>query len=175
VAHGIARALQKMNAELRPALKKAGHIRRDPARRNARRPDSRARASGSSSRSAKRRLGSFSKPPPVPGRRLFVFLLDIQHNHFDCSIPMKVGIVGASGYAGETLVKLLLGHPKASSRASLKDARREEALPGDPAVRGIDRGITFVASDPRRWPPGHPALLPGAPARRGFRVREGAR
>jgi small subunit ribosomal protein S9 len=30
VAHGIARALQKMNAELRPALKKAGHLRRDP-------------------------------------------------------------------------------------------------------------------------------------------------
>ena len=30
VAHGIARALQKMNVELRPALKKAGHIRRDP-------------------------------------------------------------------------------------------------------------------------------------------------
>jgi small subunit ribosomal protein S9 len=30
VAHGIARALQKMNLELRPALKKAGHMRRDP-------------------------------------------------------------------------------------------------------------------------------------------------
>jgi small subunit ribosomal protein S9 len=30
VAHGIARALQKYNPELRPALKKAGHIRRDP-------------------------------------------------------------------------------------------------------------------------------------------------
>jgi small subunit ribosomal protein S9 len=30
VAHGIARALQKLNAELRPALKKAGHIKRDP-------------------------------------------------------------------------------------------------------------------------------------------------
>jgi small subunit ribosomal protein S9 len=30
VAHGIARALQKMNAELRPQLKKAGHLRRDP-------------------------------------------------------------------------------------------------------------------------------------------------
>ncbi|MDF9826707.1 small subunit ribosomal protein S9 [Ereboglobus sp. PH5-5] len=30
VAHGIARALQKLNPELRPALKKAGHIRRDP-------------------------------------------------------------------------------------------------------------------------------------------------
>ncbi len=30
VAHGIARALQKMNPELRAALKKAGHIKRDP-------------------------------------------------------------------------------------------------------------------------------------------------
>jgi small subunit ribosomal protein S9 len=30
VAHGIARALQKMNIELRGPLKKAGHIRRDP-------------------------------------------------------------------------------------------------------------------------------------------------
>src|SRR3954470_16186342 len=30
VAHGIARALQKTSAELRPALKKAGHMKRDP-------------------------------------------------------------------------------------------------------------------------------------------------
>jgi small subunit ribosomal protein S9 len=30
VAHGIARALQKMNPELRAPLKKAGHITRDP-------------------------------------------------------------------------------------------------------------------------------------------------
>jgi small subunit ribosomal protein S9 len=30
VAHGIARALQKMNAELRAPLKKAGHLTRDP-------------------------------------------------------------------------------------------------------------------------------------------------
>jgi len=30
VAHGIARALQKFNPELRPALKKAGHLKRDP-------------------------------------------------------------------------------------------------------------------------------------------------
>jgi small subunit ribosomal protein S9 len=30
VAHGIARALQKMNLELRPKLKKAGHMKRDP-------------------------------------------------------------------------------------------------------------------------------------------------
>ena len=30
VAHGIVRALQKLNPELRSALKKAGHIKRDP-------------------------------------------------------------------------------------------------------------------------------------------------
>ncbi len=30
VAHGIARALQKMSMELRPKLKKAGHMKRDP-------------------------------------------------------------------------------------------------------------------------------------------------
>jgi small subunit ribosomal protein S9 len=30
VAHGIARALQKMNPELRTTLKKAGHLKRDP-------------------------------------------------------------------------------------------------------------------------------------------------
>jgi small subunit ribosomal protein S9 len=30
VAHGIARALQKMNPELRITLKKAGHLKRDP-------------------------------------------------------------------------------------------------------------------------------------------------
>lgn len=30
IAMGIARALQQMDIELRPALKKAGHLRRDP-------------------------------------------------------------------------------------------------------------------------------------------------
>ncbi|MCF3651183.1 30S ribosomal protein S9 [Synoicihabitans lomoniglobus] len=30
VAHGIARALEKMDAELRSPLKKAGHLKRDP-------------------------------------------------------------------------------------------------------------------------------------------------
>ena len=46
VAHGIARALQKMNMELRPALKKAGHIKRDPrekARKKAGQPGARKR------------------------------------------------------------------------------------------------------------------------------------
>ena len=38
VAHGIARALQKMNPELRPALKKAGHIRRDPREKERKKP-----------------------------------------------------------------------------------------------------------------------------------------
>ena len=38
VAHGIARALQKMNAELRPALKKAGHIKRDPRAKERKKP-----------------------------------------------------------------------------------------------------------------------------------------
>ena len=38
VAHGIARALQKMNGELRPALKKAGHIKRDPRAQERKKP-----------------------------------------------------------------------------------------------------------------------------------------
>lgn len=38
VAHGIARALQKMNAELRPALKKAGHMKRDPRAKERKKP-----------------------------------------------------------------------------------------------------------------------------------------
>ncbi|HZZ20564.1 MAG TPA: 30S ribosomal protein S9 [Opitutaceae bacterium] len=38
VAHGIARALQKMNAELRPALKKAGHVKRDPRAKERKKP-----------------------------------------------------------------------------------------------------------------------------------------
>jgi small subunit ribosomal protein S9 len=38
VAHGIARALQKMNPELRAALKKAGHIKRDPREKERKKP-----------------------------------------------------------------------------------------------------------------------------------------
>ena len=65
------------------------------------------------------------------------------------SIPMKVGIVGASGYAGEVLVKLLLGHPRA--RLSAVTSRTHGGKPLAqviPGVRGIDRGILFSASDP---------------------------
>ena len=38
VAHGIARALQKMNAELRAPLKKAGHLKRDPRAKERKKP-----------------------------------------------------------------------------------------------------------------------------------------
>ncbi|KAF0095366.1 MAG: small subunit ribosomal protein S9 [Puniceicoccaceae bacterium 5H] len=33
IAHALARALERYNPELRPALKKAGHLKRDPRRR----------------------------------------------------------------------------------------------------------------------------------------------
>ena len=38
VAHGIARALQKMKPELRAALKKAGHMKRDPRAKERKKP-----------------------------------------------------------------------------------------------------------------------------------------
>lgn len=38
VAHGIARALQKLNPEHRAALKKAGHLTRDPREKERKKP-----------------------------------------------------------------------------------------------------------------------------------------
>lgn len=38
VAHGIARALQKLNPELRTALKQAGHLTRDPREKERKKP-----------------------------------------------------------------------------------------------------------------------------------------
>ncbi len=38
VAHGIARALQKLNPELRTTLKKAGHLTRDPREKERKKP-----------------------------------------------------------------------------------------------------------------------------------------
>lgn len=46
MAHGLARALEKMNSEFRPLLKKAGHIKRDPRmkeRKKSGRPGARKR------------------------------------------------------------------------------------------------------------------------------------
>jgi len=62
---------------------------------------------------------------------------------------MKVGIVGASGYAGETLVKLLLRHPLVELAAVTSRTHAGRPLAKViPSVRGIDRGITFTSSDP---------------------------
>ena len=62
---------------------------------------------------------------------------------------MKVGIVGASGYSGEVLVKLLLGHPHVQLAAVTSRTHAGKALASVmPAVRGIDQGLKFVDSDP---------------------------
>jgi N-acetyl-gamma-glutamyl-phosphate reductase len=62
---------------------------------------------------------------------------------------MNVGIVGASGYAGEVLVKLLLGHPHARLAAVTSRTHAGKALAQViPSVRGRDRGLKFSESDP---------------------------
>jgi N-acetyl-gamma-glutamyl-phosphate reductase len=62
---------------------------------------------------------------------------------------MKVGIVGAAGYAGETLVRILLGHPDMELAAVTSRTHAGKPLAQVvPSVRGIDRGIVFVPSDP---------------------------
>lgn len=61
---------------------------------------------------------------------------------------MKVGVVGASGYSGETLVKLLLGHPHVALGAVTSRQHAGKPLAQViPAVRGLDRGLRFVDSD----------------------------
>lgn len=62
---------------------------------------------------------------------------------------MKVGIVGASGYSGELLVKLLLAHPRVTLAAVTSRSQVGKRLGAViPALRGQDRGLTFVDSDP---------------------------
>ncbi len=61
---------------------------------------------------------------------------------------MKVGVVGASGYSGEVLVKLLLGHPRVELAAVTSRTHAGKALAAViPGLRGIDRGLRFVDSD----------------------------
>jgi len=61
---------------------------------------------------------------------------------------MKVGIVGASGYSGEVLVKLLLNHPRVTLAAVTSRTHAGKPLASViPAVRGADRGLKFVDSD----------------------------
>src|SRR5687767_12497181 len=62
---------------------------------------------------------------------------------------MKVGIVGASGYSGEVLVKLLLGHPRVTLAAVTSRSQAGKPLATVvPSVRGADRGLKFTDSDP---------------------------
>lgn len=62
---------------------------------------------------------------------------------------MKVGIVGASGYSGEVLVKLLLGHPNVTLAAVTSRSNAGKPLASViPSVRGADQGLTFTDSDP---------------------------
>lgn len=61
---------------------------------------------------------------------------------------MKVGIVGAAGYSGEVLVKLLLAHPHVQLAAVTSRTHAGKPLAAViPALRGADRGLTFVDSD----------------------------
>jgi len=62
---------------------------------------------------------------------------------------MKVGIVGASGYSGEVLVKLLLAHPQVRLAAVTSRSNAGKALASViRAVRGADQGLKFTDSDP---------------------------
>ena len=61
---------------------------------------------------------------------------------------MKVGIVGASGYSGEVLVKLLLQHPRVTLAAVTSRTHAGKALAAViPSVRGADQGLKFTDSD----------------------------
>jgi N-acetyl-gamma-glutamyl-phosphate reductase len=61
---------------------------------------------------------------------------------------MKVGIVGASGYSGELLVKLLLAHPHVTLAAVTSRTHAGKPLAQViPALRGADHGLIFTGSD----------------------------
>jgi N-acetyl-gamma-glutamyl-phosphate reductase len=61
---------------------------------------------------------------------------------------LPVGIVGASGYSGEVLVKLLLRHPRVRLAAVTSRQHRGKPLSEViPALRGIGDRLSFVDSD----------------------------
>ena len=61
---------------------------------------------------------------------------------------MKVGIIGASGYSGELLVKLLLAHPQVTLAAVTSRTQAGKPLAQViPALRGADHGLVFSSSD----------------------------
>lgn len=64
-------------------------------------------------------------------------------------MELKVGVIGASGYSGEQLLKLLLAHPRVTLAAVTSRSQAGKALSKIvPALRGQDRGLTFIDSDP---------------------------
>ena len=73
---------------------------------------------------------------------------------------MKVGVVGASGYSGEMLVRLLLGHPRVTLAAVTSRQHKGQPLAQViPALRGLDRGLRFVDSDAAALAAGDIALF----------------
>ncbi|RKX34789.1 MAG: N-acetyl-gamma-glutamyl-phosphate reductase [Verrucomicrobia bacterium] len=61
---------------------------------------------------------------------------------------MNVGVIGASGYIGETLVRLLLRHPKVDLVAVTSRQHAGKPLESViPAVRGLAHGLAFDQSD----------------------------
>lgn len=61
---------------------------------------------------------------------------------------MNVGVVGAAGYSGELLVKLLLGHPHV--QLTTVTSRTHAGRPLQqviPSLRGADQGLTFTDSN----------------------------
>lgn len=63
--------------------------------------------------------------------------------------PISIGIVGASGYSGELLVRLLLRHPgvkvAAVTSRSLAGTPLDQVMPG---LRGATQGLVFTKSEP---------------------------
>jgi len=61
---------------------------------------------------------------------------------------MKVGVIGASGYSGELLVRLLLSHPHVTLAAVTSRSQVGKTLAQViPSLRGVDQGLKFVDSD----------------------------
>lgn len=64
---------------------------------------------------------------------------------------MNAAIVGASGYGGETLVKLLAAHPQVQLRAATSRSKAGQPISAViPALRGILDDLRFDASDPKQ-------------------------
>jgi len=61
---------------------------------------------------------------------------------------MKVGVIGATGYSGEQLLKLLLTHPRVTLDAVTSRSQAGKALSYVvPALRGQDHDLKFTNSD----------------------------